>query len=340
MHDINEGCIPKFLSKFLKFCFKKKILSKDEFDNSVKFYDYGTLNSANIPSCVDWDKRNLGQNASQSICLFRHLPFILYKYKHHSDLKQVWDCYGALLFVCSVVYSYEITERDRLKLEDAIALHLNLYQTIFQCTLPPKQHHLVHYPRIIREMGPPIFASMMRFDSKHRVFKVYRHATKNFKAINKTLAHQHQYQMLLNDVSYIDDIEWGILKQVEYGCVECFIPAKILVQMHPPFQETKFLHLNNYKFMQAVMVVHDNRFHEIRRIFYVEQEFYFVCLPYVILEFDSFLNSFRVEKESSVEHSFIKFNDLLHFKSYELKSAQNYSYIISDTRDLNKYVQI
>lgn len=341
MHDINEGCITKFLWRFFKFCFKKRIFSKDDFDDSTKFYHYyGSLNKSNIPSCVDFEKRNIGQNASQSMCLFRHLPFILYKYRSHFELKEVWTCYEALLYVCSVVYSYEITELELLKLEKSIKLHLELFKKIFQSNLSPKQHYLVHYPRIIREMGPLIYTSMMRFDSKHRVFKEFRHATYNFKAINQTLARQHQNQMVLNNFSYNDDIEWGVLSQLELNCLTNLISSEKLALIQPPLQETQFLHFNNYKYKERIMVVCDKRFHEICRIIYACQEFYFVCKPYVTLEFDTFLNSFHVKKEDTTAYSLIKFNDLQHFKSYELKPVQNKTYIMSDTRDLHKYINI
>lgn len=338
MHDINEGCIPKFLCEFFKSCFKMKIFSSDEIENLVKYYDYGSLSTADIPSRIDFDKRSLGQNASQSLCLFRHLPFILHKWKDHPKLKETWACYQALLFICEIAYSYEITELDVKKLEVAINLHFDLFQKIFKIHLSPKHHFLLHYPNIIRAIGPLVFYNMMRFDSKHRVFKIIRSVTNNFKAINKTLAHVHQKQMYLSGFSNKDDIEWGLLKSFEK---ESLIDSELLnefIDVLMPVYETKYLLLNHYKYMPAIMIIHDGFFHEIIHIICICDEFYFVCKRYLMMEFDPFYNSFHVEKEESSKLTLIKFKDLLHFKSYELKSVNTNSYIISSNRDMYKHI--
>lgn len=124
-------------------------------------------------------------------------------------------CYEALLRICEIVYSYEITELELEELERAISLHLKLFREIFKIPLSPKHHFLLHYPMVIRAVGPPIFYNMMRFDSKHRVFKAYRHATKNFKAINKSLAFQHQKEMALSGFCYKDQIKCSVLKKLD-----------------------------------------------------------------------------------------------------------------------------
>lgn len=337
MHDLNEGCIPRFLSNFFKFCFKNKIFSRDELENLAKFYDYGTLDSSNVPSRIDLEKKSLGQNAAQSMCLFRHLPFILIKWKDHPKLKEVWECYGALLFICEVAYSYEITETELKKFEEAVDTHLKLFQKIFQVSLSPKQHFLIHYATVIRAVGPTIFYNMFRFDSKHKVFKNFRYATNNFKAINKSLALQHQKQILINGFSYKDNIEWGMVKDLDHPITLHLSALEKLDQITEPLVETKFLHFNNYKYVKGMMIVNDGRFHEICYILYVSQAFYFICKQYVTTEFDTFLNSFNVHEESN-ELYLVAFTD--HAKSYELKRVHGKNYIISSSRDLHKQIKM
>lgn len=76
MHDVLEGAISELLKHFFEYCLKKNIFSASELDNAAKYHDYGVLNQSNVPSEINIDKKNLGQNASQSLCLFRNLPFI------------------------------------------------------------------------------------------------------------------------------------------------------------------------------------------------------------------------------------------------------------------------
>lgn len=339
MHDLNEGCIPKFLRNLFKLCFKKKVFSKDELEEAAKFYDYGTLDSSNVPSRIDVDKPSLGQNAAQSMCLFRHLPFILIKWKNHAKLKKAWKCYGALLLICEIAYSYEITERELKILEDAVDRHLKLFIKIFKVALSPKQHFLIHYATVIRAVGPLIFYNMFRFDSKHKVFKNFRHATNNFKAINKSLALQHQKQLFINGFSYKDSIEWGKVNDFDHQIPLHISALEKLDQISEPLVETKFLHLNSYKYKKGLMIVHDSQFYEICYILYVCQTFYFICKQYVTIEFDLFLNSFMVKRKSN-EQFLVAFDDLLHVKSYELKRLNDKNYIISSSRDLRKHIKM
>lgn len=61
------------------------------------------------------------------------------------------------------------------------------------------------------------------------------------------------------------------------------------------------------------------------------------------MEFDSFLNSFRVEEKSEEkleELHLVAFIDISHAKPYELKVANGKNYIISDSRDLHKHIKI
>lgn len=186
----------------------------EELDNMIKCHDYGILDAKNIPSEIVLTRRSLGQNAAQSMCLFRNLPFILYIYRNHPKLENVWKCFVELLKICEIVWSYEITELSIKSLESSIKLHLDLFRSTFPENLIPKQHFLLHYARTIRAVGPLRYFNMMRFDAKHLVFKNFRHQTKNFMCLNKTLAFQHQKLMSLPVQRHQDDIKHGVLKQV------------------------------------------------------------------------------------------------------------------------------
>lgn len=127
MHDVSEGSIVAFLEKFIKFCIEQNIFTFEELDHLVKSYDYGILNNKNVPSPINLNRRSLRQNAAQSMCLFRNLTFILYRYRNHPKLKEAWKCYRALLEICEIVSSYEITELEIDRLEQKIQIHLTLF---------------------------------------------------------------------------------------------------------------------------------------------------------------------------------------------------------------------
>lgn len=125
MHDINEGAIPFLIKSLFTHCIALGVFSLDKVNSLIQFHDYGRLKSRTIPSEVYMDKRSLGQNASQSICLFQSLPYILYNYRNDSVLKSLWYCVTSLLRITEIAYSYEITNEDVITLENDIATHLN-----------------------------------------------------------------------------------------------------------------------------------------------------------------------------------------------------------------------
>lgn len=84
MHDLNEGVIPFTLKALFEQMISKKIISEELLNNKIQFFDYGWLNRRNIPSHIKLDSNNLGQNASQSRCLLKFLPFILNDYLNDS----------------------------------------------------------------------------------------------------------------------------------------------------------------------------------------------------------------------------------------------------------------
>lgn len=331
MHDLAEGCIPELLFEMFTFCFDRKIFSYDVLDNLIKCYNYGILNSKNVPSELNMKRSNLGQNATQSLCLFRNLPFILYSYRKAPALKNIWKCVEAMLEICEIAWSYEITELSIQRLDQTIKLHLDLFKKNFSKNLIPKQHFLLHYARVIRTVGPLRFFQMLRFDAKHQTFKIHRHATKNFVALNKSLGFQHQKLLSITGATYKDEIRHATLKVISN---ETLLKQLKDLNLFDSAFETKYLHVNNYKYQRGLLIVHQNSFFEIVHIIKVKENFFFFCLHWFVEKFDKFLNSFEIVKTNSDKLQLIKFSDLLYKKSHEIKAVQAKNYIISESLDL------
>lgn len=215
MHDLNEGVIPFLLMHLFKYCISQKMFNFDELTKFVQFHDYGILNRKNMPSHINMEKRNLNQNASQSLCLFQNIPFILYKF--HKKLKVVWMCVESLFRIVRIVYSSKITECDLEILQKSIFDHLNCIQRKLKITdtLTAKHHFMTHYVGIIRAMGPLKPMSMMRFESKHKVLKNFVKKTHNFRNINKSLAIKHQQMMSRCQNTYDQQITYGKERKTE-----------------------------------------------------------------------------------------------------------------------------
>lgn len=73
--------------------------------------------------------------------------------------------------------------------------HHDLYQSLFGETLKPKHHHMVHYPMVMKMVGPLKNIWSMRFEAKHRLSKLAANVTSTRVNISTTLAIKHQLKL-------------------------------------------------------------------------------------------------------------------------------------------------
>lgn len=158
MHDVNEGAISFCLLNFFKLILKQTNLKLGEIQQRVRDYNYGHTYRYNKPSFLSVEKDNLNQNATQLYCLMVHMPFIFFDKKE--EFNPFWEPVESLLKSMQIIFSPVITERDIKLLEKYIEQHLKGVLKVFKCTLIPKYHFLVHYPELIRKMGPLVILSI------------------------------------------------------------------------------------------------------------------------------------------------------------------------------------
>lgn len=213
MHDIFEGLIPFTLEKIFDHCVTEKIATMEHIQGLVECFNFGDLHKSK-PSKINLDKKNLGQNASQSYCLFINIPFILHKYQ--AKLNKIWTPVEALLQIVQIITSSSIDDIDLKRLETLIHMHLDSFIELFGGGLKPKHHLLLHYIRVIRAMGPVVFLWVMRMEAKHQFFKRIAQRTKFFVNLKKTMAQQHQETMYLAQSPYLDEV--NVSKKMTHIC--------------------------------------------------------------------------------------------------------------------------
>lgn len=337
MHDLNEGIIPFLLRKIFKYCISKKIIGEDELKSKIQFHDYGFKNRTNSPSILRMDKGNLNQNATQSLCLFRHIPFILYSLRE--KLKDVWICVESLLRITQIAYSSRIDEDDLKDMENCIQIHLESVKKYFSVETIPKHHFITHYPAVIRSMGPLNTMSMMRFESKHKTLKEFARGNNNFMDITKTLALKHQQMISLVNSSYTDTFTNGKLTKVNDMFPKDYVELlRKYIDWDEDIYETNWLQHNIFNYREGLLIFTQNNLLEIQKIIINNFNYYFVCVQYDIIEYNKFLNSIRIQKRQQICHSVVKFSSLDNKTVYEKQILDGEYYIILDTLDLKNYV--
>lgn len=126
-------------------------------------------------------------------------------------INHVWKYYLILLEITEIVVASTISIPTIELLKSLIEEHNYLYISLFNDNLKPKFHFLLHYPRIIRKVGPPCNIQSIRFEAKHKELKTTAHVTASRKNISLTLSirsqlkfcHRVMSQQVLKDLSLV-----------------------------------------------------------------------------------------------------------------------------------------
>ena len=79
--------------------------------------------------------------------LSRLLPFMIGNYIEPDD--NHWQCFLNLWDICSLVSAFEVTEDDAVTLAWLTELYLESLKSLYDVSLTPKLHYLVHLPQQI-----------------------------------------------------------------------------------------------------------------------------------------------------------------------------------------------
>lgn len=336
MHDVSEGSAPFLLKNLFEYLFKNKVCTEKDLKDKIKFHDYGFKQRKNVPSELNMNKSCLGQNASQMLCLFQSIPFILYKYKDNEAVENVWILVETLLKITQTVYSAKIDKDDLNNLKDNVKLHLKKFMEIFDSSLKFKQHNMLHFVSIIIAMGPLLWYSMKRYEAKHKELKGCIGDSNNFRNLTKTISERHQQIMSIKENTYTDHYEHAkIMKSINTDFLSFHkdIIQKALKNNEEIF-EIKWINYNSFRYAKGLFVQFTDGLYQIEKVLLNENEYYFFCVRFCVLEYSNFLNSIKIKKFEPNLFKMIKFSSLENKTVFEAKVLNEENYIILETLDL------
>jgi hypothetical protein len=177
MHILLEGVIPVELSCILHLLINVQKLFSLAYLNScvIEFFCKNFVDKKNKPpevNSIDIASTCISPSmkAMQMWTLVRYLPLIVgHKVPH--DNKH-WMFLLHLLELVDILFAPVFTEAMINYLELLITDHLHTFSESFGASvrLKPKHHLLVHFPSIIRQSGPPIGMSCLRYELKNSFF--------------------------------------------------------------------------------------------------------------------------------------------------------------------------
>lgn len=129
--------------------------------------------------------------AREMLCFLHFFPLIFGCSIPDDD--SVWKFMLIFLDITTILLSYSIDHFQCEHLEILIQQHHELYVQLFKDHLKPKHHFMIHYPQVIRKVGPPRKYWCFLFEAMHKQSKMYCRAITS--RVNIALSVATKYQM-------------------------------------------------------------------------------------------------------------------------------------------------
>lgn len=197
MHDFLEGVFPHELGLLLHhFVFINKYLTIDILNDRLNYFNFN-FQHKNKPHLISYSrlkKFHIKMSASEMLNFVIYLSIIIGELIPENNMH--WQLYLILREISGIIFSKHIQKESCYKLKYLIEQHHLLLLKLFpEHTFSPKQHHMMHYPMVILQTGPPILLWCMRHESKHRDAKNAANSVTSRVNICHTLALKHQLKI-------------------------------------------------------------------------------------------------------------------------------------------------
>lgn len=312
MHDVLEGVALYDLQHCLHyFVYVKKYLTVGDLNHRKNMFVYGNLNSANIADDFKESSiknKQLKITASESMVLVTFLPLIIGPLIPDHD--EVWLFFCSLVKILHIVLldsiSYELVNELRLLIE----YHHKQYIHLFNDTLKPKFHNIIHYPTAILKGGPLRSHWGMRYESKHKESKQYSKINQNRKNLCSSLSIKAgmKFAFHLFKKSFITastDLNVGTrnIAKLEHkyrswiDFKACSVQGEYVTYLSSFEKNSATYSKGTIFYLRSGMILN---IYQINEIFLNDQEeLLLICSMYKAVDFNSHLQSFLIEKCSS-----------------------------------------
>lgn len=204
MHDIFEGICHYNMCHIIKYYTENvKIFSLHTLNLRKQNFNYGSIevgNASPLIKSIHIQKFHLKMTAREMMTFVHFFSLMIGDLIPKDD--PVWAFFKNFLEIIDILLSNQIKENTINHLKELIKHHNLNYVLLFQDTLKPKHHILLHYPLIIKKSGPPKHFWCFRYEAKHKDLKAYARNISSRKNIALSLAKKCQYKYAYNIMNY------------------------------------------------------------------------------------------------------------------------------------------
>lgn len=320
MHDLYEGVCHYDMLNIIKYIlYKAQYLSLETLNNRIESFNFPPK-YLNRPPKLSKDfhlKNKISMSASEMLSFVRHFGLIIGDLIPKDD--DIWSFYKILRELLDYVNTEYVDDAFFSKLQFCIERHNFLYQKLFQDTLKPKHHHLLHYMHIMSNIGPLKYLSCMRYEAKHRQSKMTADVSCSRVNIVKTLAIKHQLQIchrLINKIGFNNDPVIG----PEMVGDKSDILSDYNIHLPPTFSNSfvaKWISISNVKYKCKFVLLVDAKenntpiFGQIKLILVNKnKEIGFLYEEIQVDDYDNHVCAYKVEQKNDPCINFVNYTDL------------------------------
>lgn len=328
MHDLCEGVHRYDMCVIIQKLLDRNYFSLKTLNARIKFFTY-LKSEKNCPPPVTKNHLQNGQlifSASEMLCFVRNFRFIVGDLVNTMD-DPAWQHYLALLEITEILTSQVFTPELLDYLTNLIENYLDNLKTLFHCSLKPKHHFLLHYHRVIEQIGPPILISAFKFESKHKELKAVAQSISCRKNLPLTLATRHQLKSsyrLLSQNCFTDRISWGKVMNIDHYPSEFNETDYICVE---------YIEINGIKYNDKNVILYKYDIHlpvfcKIDKLFIKESDHSTVSLLCTDLETVNYSSHYMAYVvESTAQTRFISLEDCDCTTPTIIRSLNGYFYV-------------
>lgn len=292
MHDVFEGVANYVMAQILlKLILEDDLFSIHFLNNALNTIDFG-FESSNVPLDISLDyvktNKRLKMSASETLFLTRYFGLMVGDMVPKEN--KTWPLYTKLRQIIDIVTSTNITNSHLLQLEILIEEHHALYIKLFG-TLKAKFNFLLHYVRLMKQNGPLINISSMRYESKHTEIKAILNATASKRNVLQSVGIRLQLSLMHFQFSRYQDL------YIKYG--KELTDTTVNIHFSTSNSRRTFSHvtINDVTYKNGTVIVAEILkngpiFGKIEKIYDVDNSIFFEYIPFQLIGFNMHLFAF------------------------------------------------
>lgn len=253
----------------------------------------------------------------------------------------VWDFYILLYQMLDVLLSRTISDSSINYLETLITEHHQQYCDLFEQTLKPKFHLLLHYPTIMKKIGPVRHIWVMRYEAFHKELKNTAKVSSSRVNLLLTLCIKQQLKLsyrFLSRKGLSDPMEYGQFIGTLHDIKEIQLSSLIETRNIVFSEETSAFSsvtINNIKYrVKNVLQINDTesdsdlKFGLLLYILVDKKNVTFILSPFTTVSFQTHLQAYEISMNENNQWLLINWSNLANKFPYNIHVMDGKNYIV------------